>query len=540
MKRQLCLRLTMFLTLIFLSGSLAGATFYVSKTDSGIQGAAATDGTEKRPFSTIANAVALAKAGDVILITPGVYAEPLKPKFSGTKESPIVFQATKRHGVVVTGAMALLESEANVSFITVRGIVFRDTRRDIWKINGQAHSGWKIEDCVFEGGGLDARISEDGKMRAENVTFLRVICQQTWGCGMCGQGVNGFLIKDCVIRRCNRSGERVADCTGGSKVFNTDGCRVENLVSYDNVGAGWWFDFNNTHFEISGGTFFGNHGVNAENQAGGIWLEKNSHGRVWNNLVYSNHGSGISIWSMEDLIVEDNTFVDNLTTWWRAQGLDDKGGERLWNITMRNNRIKSWRRDAHSISAWEIVNIKNVVIDGNVYDPPTTEAGGKPLWFWWGKDGKRLDTFSLEETREKLGFETHGSLSKIPFDRPLFATKAGLEVQLGKDGEQYSIDETLEKAGAKIGDVVDIPVQGRLDIQKSPEGKWFTEVYDLARKRHVRTTIESDEIKSAIDSEISRFAMWTPVWLKVRLSRLDEYDIQGVAAGAPHAAHTVP
>ena len=62
MKRQLCLRLTMFLTLIFLSGSLAGATFYVSKTDSGIQGAAATDGTEKRPFSTIANAVALAKA----------------------------------------------------------------------------------------------------------------------------------------------------------------------------------------------------------------------------------------------------------------------------------------------------------------------------------------------------------------------------------------------------------------------------------------------------------------------------------------------
>lgn len=514
-----------------LFGSLScvqAATYYVDQKSTSSQ--SAQDGSEQRPFRTFGPALAIAKAGDTVLIRPGVYTDPIVLTRSGTKLAPITLQATRRHGVTVSGATTLLQSDPGISYITVRGIVFHDTRKDIYKIAGYARSGWKVEDCIFEGGGLDARLDDNAQTRAVNVTFLRVICQETWGCGMSAQGVNGFLVKDCVIRRCNRSGEHVADSTAGSKVFNTDRCRVENLVSYDNVGAGWWFDFQNTHFEITGGTFFGNHGVNAENQAGGIWLEKNSDGHVAHNLIYSNDGSGISIWSMENLVVEDNTFVDNLTTLWRAQGLDSKGGERLWNIVLRNNRIKSWRRDAHSISAWEVVNIKNVTIDGNIYDPPE----GRPLWFWWGKEGKRIDLFSLNEVRQVLGFETHGSVAKIPFDRSLFATKHGLEVQLGKEGEHASIDEGLERGAAKVGTELEIPVQGRSDIQRLPNGEWETEVYDLGHNRHVRLTIKSAQIRSALEKGISRFAMWTPVGIRVRVTQRDEYDVRAIALGGPH------
>ena len=298
------------------------------------------DGSAQSPFKTLAKAVGTARAGDVVILKAGSYAEPLLPTRSGTKAKPIVFQSEKRHGAVITATGPLLKSDPDVSYVTVRGIVFRDQRRDIWQYSAQVRSGWRVEDCVFEGGGLDARLDDNAVRRAENVIFLRVICQETWGNGMTAQGVNGLFIRDCLLRRCNRSGERVADCTSASKLFNTDNCRVENLVSYDNIGAGWWFDYQNTHFAISGCTFFANHGRSAENQGGGIWLEKNAKGRVTDNLVYSNYGSGLSIWSMEDLVVEDNIFVDNITTWWRAQGLDSNGGEKLRNIRFANNRIK--------------------------------------------------------------------------------------------------------------------------------------------------------------------------------------------------------
>ena len=491
------------------------------------------DGSGQSPFKTLAKAVDAAQAGDVVILRVGSYTEPLLPKRSGTKAKPIVFQAEKRHGAVLTATGPLLRSDPGVSYITVRGIVFRDQRRDIWQSTAQVRSDWRVEDCVFEGGGLDARLDDNATRRAENVTFLRVICQETWGNGMTAQGVNGLLVKDCLLRRCNRSGERVADCTSASKLFNTNDCRVENLVSYDNIGAGWWFDYQNTHFVITGCTLFANHGRNAENQGGGIWLEKNTNGRVTNNLVYSNYGSGLSIWSMEDLVVEDNIFVDNITTWWRAQGLDSKGGEKLWNIRFANNLIKDWRRDAHSINYTEVRNIKNVVVDGNTYDPPQ----GKPIWFWWGKRGQEVRLGSLDEARQVLGFEAHGKVAKIPFDRPLIPTVAGLNTQVAKDGEAFSIDVALAKA--KSGDTVEIPVHGRLDIS-AIKGGWSTEVYDLARKRHVTVFMKSEKTKQALETAVSRFASLTPRLIAFKLAKLDEYDIRGEVLSIGEKATVAP
>jgi hypothetical protein len=115
-------------------------------------------GSAVMPFKTMAKAVELAQPGDPVILRSGTYTEALALRRSGTPDRPILFQAEKRHGAVVTIPGTVLASDPGVSYITVRGIVFRDQRKDIWKCAAQARSGWRIEGCVFEGGGLDARL----------------------------------------------------------------------------------------------------------------------------------------------------------------------------------------------------------------------------------------------------------------------------------------------------------------------------------------------------------------------------------------------
>ncbi len=121
------------LLVALLFGSLSGvqaATYYVDQKSTSPQ--SAQDGSDRRPFGTFAPALAIAKAGDTVLVRPGVYTDPIVLTRSGTKLAPITLQATRRHGVTVSGATELLQSDPGISFITVRGIVFHDTRLDLY------------------------------------------------------------------------------------------------------------------------------------------------------------------------------------------------------------------------------------------------------------------------------------------------------------------------------------------------------------------------------------------------------------------------
>ncbi|MBN1420868.1 MAG: right-handed parallel beta-helix repeat-containing protein [Planctomycetes bacterium] len=62
------------------------------------------DGTEGKPFATIAAAVRVLKAGDEVLIHGGVYREHVIVESNGTSEAPIVLRAAGSDRVVVTGA----------------------------------------------------------------------------------------------------------------------------------------------------------------------------------------------------------------------------------------------------------------------------------------------------------------------------------------------------------------------------------------------------------------------------------------------------
>ena len=47
------------------------------------------DGSKGRPFKHIQDAAAIARAGDEILVAPGIYREHVFPVHGGTEEAPI-------------------------------------------------------------------------------------------------------------------------------------------------------------------------------------------------------------------------------------------------------------------------------------------------------------------------------------------------------------------------------------------------------------------------------------------------------------------
>lgn len=68
-------------------------------------------GTKENPFATIQEAAQVAKAGDEIIVAPGVYREAVDPKCAGTAESRIVYRSEEKGKAVITGAEPVTEWE---------------------------------------------------------------------------------------------------------------------------------------------------------------------------------------------------------------------------------------------------------------------------------------------------------------------------------------------------------------------------------------------------------------------------------------------
>ena len=62
------------------------------------------DGSIAHPFKTISEAADIAKAGDVVLVAPGVYREWVRPRSSGLDDNRIVYKSTTKGEAVITGS----------------------------------------------------------------------------------------------------------------------------------------------------------------------------------------------------------------------------------------------------------------------------------------------------------------------------------------------------------------------------------------------------------------------------------------------------
>ena len=62
------------------------------------------NGSKERPFRHIGDAARIARAGDEVLIAPGVYREYVDPLNAGTEENRITYRSAEPLGAVITGA----------------------------------------------------------------------------------------------------------------------------------------------------------------------------------------------------------------------------------------------------------------------------------------------------------------------------------------------------------------------------------------------------------------------------------------------------
>lgn len=65
------------------------------------------DGTKERPFKKISEAAKIAKPGDEVIVSPGVYREYVDPANAGTPDSRITYRSEVKGGAVITGAEML-------------------------------------------------------------------------------------------------------------------------------------------------------------------------------------------------------------------------------------------------------------------------------------------------------------------------------------------------------------------------------------------------------------------------------------------------
>lgn len=304
-------------------------------------------GTAALPFKTIQHAADVARAGDIVLIRPGVYAESVSVRHSGTAEHPIVFQATTWHGVTVVAPDAhtysLFEPATSLDgrtsyYVTLRGIVFGPAPFRGWTGGNDYPNGigvargWRVEDCVVRKcGGVGFGVWNSGD--SDGFTLLRTIFEGCYegGAGGAGNGDKDELtnarVIDCIFRRNNPEGLDPGGYNGANKFLFIKHFLMDGVISYDNNGSGTWFDTGAVDFAVKNCTFFGNHagyernldgspiGADESDCGSGFFCEANpGPGLFENNVLYSNLGDGLQdndSGSKGLITIRNNQFVDN-------------------------------------------------------------------------------------------------------------------------------------------------------------------------------------------------------------------------------------
>jgi len=389
--------------------------------------------------------------------------------------------------------------------IHIKGIVFRYAANFAQRGGVKPYNGWRLEDCVVEwnnAGGIGAEGSD--------ITIVRTICQDNGFCGLGGCKGRNILVKDCISRRNNTKGFPVGWDGGGGKWLHTDGLRFVNHTAYQNVGPGIWLDWSNKNYTIENCVCYANIGNRHDWEGMGIFTEANDGpGVITGCTVYSNTGAGIGIAESQHLTVEYNTLCDNGESI-QFRAMEGRAHHKLENVKVVNNTFKGWRHQAigTSLGTWNrgSAAAKRLTVDDNTYD---------------GREGATLlkwarDRFtSLDAARDALAVEVSGRERSATFTRRLVATRTRSAMS------KRDVDEAV--AGARVGDTVVIPANGRTSLARSG-GAWSCQLFDLSN-RFISVTVSS-RMKSRIEGAIAPYPVTEPVLVKVRLSRTGE-DLAG-------------
>ncbi len=97
------------------------------------------DGTKEKPFQTINQAAKIARAGDEVIVAPGVYREYVNPVNAGEEGLPIVYRSEVIGGAVITGAEVVKnweKQEGNVWMSRISNGIFGSYNPYIVRVKG--------------------------------------------------------------------------------------------------------------------------------------------------------------------------------------------------------------------------------------------------------------------------------------------------------------------------------------------------------------------------------------------------------------------
>lgn len=371
------------------------------------------------PGESINDAVRTARAGDTVLIEPGVYEETIHLRNSGTQERPITIRANGQPGSVIVDADGanynLGPAYAGAGqWNTVQGITFRNAQNQPGQNSAavKTATGGKLIDVRVERA-TGAAIGVFG----DDVLLLRVTAEANGCTGIGGSRVRRGMMLDSISHGNNTLEFSGRFEGGGGKFTRTNGFLVDNYHSYDNQGPGIWIDIDNINVVIRDSVFNNNRDIlrddapEGEHIGGrGIMLEisgVDSDGAggiaaegpilIERNLMHDNDNDGLHVYSTANVTAQHNTFVND------PLDLKDERPSpwMVRDLTVINNYFKDTGVVADGETVKNFRN-ENLVIDHNTYD-----FDGK--LFRWGNR-----TFAtLPEVQSGLGFEQSGTVGEV-------------------------------------------------------------------------------------------------------------------------------
>lgn len=194
---------------------------------------------------------------------------------------------------------------------------------------------------------------------------------------------------------------------GATKILQSKGTIVRNNWSHDNIGDGWWFDWDNIDTVVNGNVF-------ENNSRFGLFYEASHDARIFDNKLLSNgqsrKGSGAGLWieTSKNVEVYNNTFSGNrystLALTWTDRGTSTVYGRReLSNLYVHDNVFRLTEGFIGVPYGVPSIYSSNNRFANNTYIVPDTSAK------WWSWEKAMRDFASWK----KYGHDATGAIKKM-------------------------------------------------------------------------------------------------------------------------------
>ncbi len=351
------------ITVLTAPAQAAATTLYVDSNNPACSNAGS--GTSSIPYCTISAAASVAKAGQTVLVDPGVYPESVTVKNSGTPSTPVVFAAAPGAAVTVTGGGGLTHgfTLSSKSWVTVQGFNVTSTTGAGIYVSGGSHVTIADNHVSLAGLPVSGKTAPGIQLsKATDSTISGNWCERNTKAGIY---LASSADRNQVVG--NTTTENAAGYTRMAP--GIDVRTLSNTVAY-NVSH---------HNEDSGLQFYTGAGSNF----------------VSGNVSYDNGDHGIDDLNAPNQVIVGNSIYRNVTAGINLEG-SSTGGTVENNISV-DNGINSPRTSSN-------IRIDSVSISGATMDYNEVFLHSGSIQYIWAKTSYT----TLASLRAATGQEAHG------------------------------------------------------------------------------------------------------------------------------------